>query len=261
MTQYINLYRDGRRAQGVGRHSSMLLAALGCLLVFGLGGVAWLHFQAGRMEAGVMAAEAGVKTSQGRLADAARRVGGQGAVSKIADMEKLLKQRQALLATLDSGELGDLNGYSEYLRALGRQAGKGVWLISFDVARGGASLAIAGRSLDAERLPAYLAGLNGEKVFQGRKIAFLKAEGGKTEAGAVRDATSPPWVQFTLGTEPVRAAEPAPGAPDLVSAVASGKPLGSADVAGGARPPMSSDQSTAAAMGSLTAGGALGGKK
>ena len=161
MSQYINLYREGARAQAVGRHGFLLLAAIGLLLLLGSGSGVWLHLQVRDLEQQLALEGAKVKTAQARLAEATRRVGGAGAAARISELEARLKQREALLSALDAGALGDMNGYAEYLRALGRQAGKGVWITSFEVARGGTFLSISGRSLDGERLPAYLSALNG----------------------------------------------------------------------------------------------------
>jgi Tfp pilus assembly protein PilN len=223
MRQYINLYRStGGRAKA-GRHSMLLLVALGLVLLVGLGAAFLLDYQAGVLEARVAQGLAQKKAAEQKLTEATRRLAGSSSGARVQSLEARLKERENLLSALNEGKLGDMEGYSEYLRALGRRAGQGVWITGFSVARSGAQLGISGRALDGERIPAWLRGLNSEKVFQGKSIAALKARrSGGDNLAAVKDG-APAYVEFMLGSELV----PESGMP--------GGTVAGGPVAGGAR--------------------------
>lgn len=205
MRQYINLYRASSRRAGGGKDGRMLVAALSLVLLGGIGAGLILSYRANGLERQLAESVAQRKLAEGRLAEVSRRLGRGDSAARIVSLEARLKERENLLAALDAGSLGDMEGYADTLRALGRNAGQGVWITGFSVARGGSQLGIAGRALDAERIPAWLRGLNAEKVFQGRHIASLKATKGGGEGSAPAG-----YVDFTLGSEEI-AATPPPG--------------------------------------------------
>ena len=101
-----------------------------------------------------------------------------------------------LADALSAGAFGNAAGMSDYLVALARQRIEGLWLTRIDVLQGGQTLNLAGRSLEAERVPQYLQGLSAERVFNGRIFGQLKLQ---------RDETG---LDFILGTA---AAKPGPG--------------------------------------------------
>lgn len=210
MRQYINLYRHVGRRGKVGRDSMLLLAALALVLLVGLGAALFLNYQAGALEARVAQGLAQKKAAEQKLTESTRRLAGSNSGARVLSLEARLKERENLLAALDAGTLGDMEGYSEYLRALGRRAGQGVWITGFSVARGGSQLGISGRALDGERIPAWLRGLNSEKVFQGKSIAALKARKSGAENAPAQKEAGAAYVEFKLGSEP--AAETGSGA-------------------------------------------------
>jgi hypothetical protein len=207
MRQYINLYRVSSRRAGGGKDARLLIGALSLVLLGGIGAGLFLSYQANGLERQLTENVAQRKVAESHLAEVGRRLGGGDGAARILSLEARLKERESLLAALDAGSLGDMDGYADTLRALGRNAGQGVWITGFSVARGGSQLGISGRALDAERIPAWLRGLNTEKVFQGRHIASLKASKGGGEGGAPSG-----YVDFTLGSE-VAAENPAPAFP------------------------------------------------
>ncbi len=84
-----------------------------------------------------------------------------------------LADRQAVMAQIDSGALGNTTGYSSFVAGFARQAQPNLWLTGFGIAAGGNEIEIRGRLLDPTRLPAYVQRLNGEPAFQGRRFAAL----------------------------------------------------------------------------------------
>lgn len=94
--------------------------------------------------------------------------------SEVARLEAEINRRRGTLQALSTGELGNTEGFSEFLAALGRQALPGVWLTRIRVDDAGNGLAMEGRALRAELLPAYLRGLSREPMMQGRRVTEMK---------------------------------------------------------------------------------------
>jgi Tfp pilus assembly protein PilN len=121
---------------------------------------------------------------------------------EIARVNTRLKQRQDMLALLQTGGLGNTAGFARYLAALARQSLGGVWLTGFSVSGDEVELNLAGRVLQPDLVPAYLRGLNREDVMRGRRITELRLT-----AREERDAGS-----SVTGASPAAAAKP-PAAP------------------------------------------------
>jgi hypothetical protein len=64
--------------------------------------------------------------------------------------------------------------YSEYLLALSRQAQPGLWITGFTLRERGADLALSGRMTDPALLPLYLARLEQEEHFRGRRFSQVE---------------------------------------------------------------------------------------
>jgi Fimbrial assembly protein (PilN) len=60
--------------------------------------------------------------------------------------------------------------YSEYLMALARQTLPGLWITGLDLHGQNQAMTLSGRMTEPTRLPSYLARLQNETVFQGRKF-------------------------------------------------------------------------------------------
>ena len=94
--------------------------------------------------------------------------------AEVARLEAEVKARRALVATLQGGELGNTDGFSQYFAAFGRRPMRGVWLTGFSVGDSGNALNIRGRVLHPDLVPAYLKALNHEEVMRGRQVTDLK---------------------------------------------------------------------------------------
>ena len=77
------------------------------------------------------------------------------------------------MAVLEGGALGNRDGFARYMQAFSRQALEGLWLTGFSVG-GGGEVAIQGRVVRAELLPAYIQRLNGEPALKGRAFSTLE---------------------------------------------------------------------------------------
>ena len=75
-------------------------------------------------------------------------------------------------------------GYSDYLMALGRQAQAQLWITGLSIQGDGRQLELRGRTSDPATLPPYLARLNEEERFKGRRFAQLELKAVAEETDA-----------------------------------------------------------------------------
>jgi hypothetical protein len=130
----------------------------------------------------------------------------KGLEAEVARLEAEVKARQTTLQALNTGELGNTAGFSEFLAAFGRQATPGIWLTSITIADSGNDLLVQGRALRAELMPAFLRALNNEPMMRGRRVTELKLSA-KTPAPADKGArASAGYIEFSL-TAPLQLAE------------------------------------------------------
>ena len=136
--------------------------------------------------------------------------------AEVARVEAEVKARQAMLAALNAGELGNTAGFSDFFAAFGRQAMPGVWLTGFSIGGdAGNDLVVNGRALQADLVPTYLRALNGEPIMRGRRVVEMKlaAKDASGIPGAAKASAAEPtrYVEFTL-TAPLRVREQGKGA-------------------------------------------------
>src|SRR5450830_588535 len=112
--------------------------------------------------------------------------------------QKLLQDATGILGR---GELGNIQGYASYFRALAQARLEGVWLTNLHIAGAGNQISLQGRALHASLLPAYISRLGQQEVFKGKTFASLDigppdtAAAPPAEGKAVKPA---PYVVFSL---------------------------------------------------------------
>ena len=118
---------------------------------------------------------------------------------RMQELEQQLEGEEAVLDVLQSGSLGNTQGYSGYMRAFARQTVNGLWLTGFSIRGAGKDMAIGGRTLRPELVPAYIRRLNQEAVTQGRAFAALEIQQPKVEP-ATKDgpAQTANYLEFNL---------------------------------------------------------------
>ncbi len=79
---------------------------------------------------------------------------------QIAALEPQTRVSRDLLARLESGELGSLNGYDAQLSELARLPGRGVWITQATITEAGRKLRIEGRALKKDHVLPYARSLN-----------------------------------------------------------------------------------------------------
>jgi hypothetical protein len=131
--------------------------------------------------------------------------------AEVAAAEAQLASLRKVSAVLDSGELGNTQGYSEYFKALARQNIDGLWLTGVSVASAGNDIGVRGRALDAALLPGYLGRLTREATMRGKAFGSLQISRPAPGQAAPltvaakdgREATAAaPYVEFSLQSGP-----------------------------------------------------------
>lgn len=227
MTQYINLLNPALRQRREVISAVTLAVTLVALCAMLAGGHFYARQRADALQSEVKRSTAQWQADQDKLAAVEKSAAtARPDVQLAAEIEKarlLLRVRQAAMAALAGGELGDTAGFSEMLRALARQSMNGLWLTGFSFA--GRDMQIQGRALSADQVPAYIRRLNAEPAFQGKSLASMLIEEVRpSETGA--PAGTAPYLEFRLVSSPERAAKQGKAADDVpaLRGLAEGKP-------------------------------------
>ena len=131
--------------------------------------------------------------------------------AELAALATRLSERQDVMEALKSGVVGNIDGFSGYLRAFSRQSIGGLWLTGFDIAQGGTALALQGRTLSTEHVAEYLKRLNQEQTMQGRQFAAMRISQPRPEPLAAKSSTErsdakerspapPRYLEFMIST-------------------------------------------------------------
>ena len=102
--------------------------------------------------------------------------------------------QEKLLTTLKSGAIGNVEGYSGYMRAFARQSVKGLWLTAFDIVGDGAQISLSGAVVNPQLVPSYIQRLGNEKVMRGKTFSTLQMQLPKGNA----DGSAARYVEFNL---------------------------------------------------------------
>lgn len=134
---------------------------------------------------------------------------------QLAAARTAVAQRQEVLNIVAQGDLPAGHAYSGLLQGFSRQIVNGVWLTGFAFAQ--KNIEIHGRLIDPALLPTYIARLNDEPAFAGRRFATLDMKGvdpadEKRETATPASTTTsqakavmPRYTEFALRTEPEKA--------------------------------------------------------
>jgi cell division protein FtsB len=211
MSQQINLYNPllEPRREWLTLTSAALCWLLTALVVGGWAG--WNFQQASSLAAQESAEKAKLVALQAEVTAKAT----QAAAMKrdpvldleLSRLETDVKEREDIFTRLNSGAIGHTKGYSEYLRAFARQSMDGMWLTGFYIHGAGQDIALEGRTLHPELVPAYLRKLNRETAMKGHAFAELVME---RPQGVMRAADKdkeprlelPPFVEFRILSQP-----------------------------------------------------------
>lgn len=131
--------------------------------------------------------------------------GNTGLASEVQRLEVELKSAREAMGVLESGVLGNREGFADYLRAFSRQSLDGLWLTGFTVG-GAGEVAIQGRVITADLLPEYIRKMNKEPALKGRAFSALEMRrpdavpAAPAKAGDKPVAALPRFLEFNLTT-------------------------------------------------------------
>jgi hypothetical protein len=194
MTQQINLYQGKFRKPR--KPLSALEASLGMLLIIvsllSYSGLSWQKNERLAKDSRTIEREVQIektKVDQLTLEVSTRRKDAQ-LEAAATRAEQQVGATRDVVQVINSDTVGYTGGYSAQLRALGRQAGEGIWLTGFTLSSNPDENQIRGRTLEAEMVPAYLHRLNGEPALQGQRFDALTISTPTTPAAGTSSTTT-----------------------------------------------------------------------
>lgn len=212
MSQQINLYNPqfekkekpfSVRAMGV----SLAFVLIGLVVLYAYGA---MQSRSAERMAGQLRQQLTAQREQvAKLAKVPAPMPSKALEADIAKLQIEVKARQATLEALDTGELGNTTGFSDFFAALGRQAVPGVWLTAVTIGDSGNELTVQGRALGADLMPAFLRALNKEPIMRGRKVTEMKLTARGPEKQKPAADQSAGFIEFSLSA-PLQLAEARP---------------------------------------------------
>lgn len=217
MSQQINLFNPVFLKQEKYFSALTMAQALGLILA---GSIAFYGFASYRTNLLTkQAAEMGSRLAieEARFASASAKLGprqkSKQVESDVTTAEDQLRSRREVMEILQSGKLGNTEGFSDYMRAFSRQIVNGLWLTGFTVEGSGSDMTITGRTLQPELVPAYIRRLAQEPVMQGKAFAVLEMHQPIVPPGkSAEGKTSEPlrqaaYLEFSLHSKEAEAAK------------------------------------------------------
>ncbi len=203
MSRQINLYSSAFRRQTKVFSAVWTVAAAVAVAAVMLADYAWEARQVQDLRA--RRSEAGAQLTQLReqlvtLGKAVQKTSSKALEAQVAQSESLLRSRQELFGRLQSGEIGNRDGYAKFLTALARQRVQGVWLTGIEISGPGSDFALEGRTVRADLLPGFIRLLRNEDALRGKPIGTLALHEREIDPEGERKAQAGPAV-------------PAPGGP------------------------------------------------
>lgn len=199
MSQQINLYnplllKQQKLFSLKTMTQALGLIVLGMFLFYGYVGYRVVHLEKQAAQTTQM-----YNTTLARLERTKAEAGPRAPSALLADevtrTEMQLKTRRHILDLLEQGDLGNRQGFSGYFRALSRRTTEGLWLTGFQVS-GAGEVAISGRALKPELVPAFINQLKQEPVLAGKTFASLEMR--RPSPSVSGDKTVPAYIEFSL---------------------------------------------------------------
>lgn len=138
-------------------------------------------------------------------------------IEEVKRMEARLELQRELLVALETGGIGNTEGFSKYLTALARRRVDGVWLTGISITAQDGQISLTGRMVDPELMPVYIRELKSDDTLRGQGFGGLEmitqtvevpVPGAARSAAAAKTGTAAPTtpekqkvsvVQFRLG--------------------------------------------------------------
>lgn len=200
MNQNINLYHPIFRKQAKKFSAKAMLqagaavfAAIVLIYAYNLVQVGNLRTQ---LRQGEQQRDAAIKT----LTEVTQKFSGLNKANPTQDevtrLEREVAARHRLQQLLQQRNLGNADGYSDFLLAFARQHVAGVWLTHFNISGAGETILLEGRSTAPERVPLYMQKLSQEPRLAGTefKLFHIARPDGQQKRNDAQ------YVDFRVGT-------------------------------------------------------------
>lgn len=176
MSRQINLYSSAFRPQAKRFSALWTVSAVAAIAAGMFAYYAWETHQLQDLRARRTAAAAQLKQLREQLVALGKTI--QKPKSKVledqvARAETLLKSRQEVFGRLQSGEIGNRDGYAKFLTALARQHMEGIWFTRIEISGPGSDFVLEGRTVRADLLPGFIKLLRNEDALRGKPIGML----------------------------------------------------------------------------------------
>jgi len=193
MYQQINLYQPIFRKQRQIFSATTMLQALGLVVVTLLAIYTYGLLQVADLEVEVVQLEGRERALTTQLA----RIDPSFTANRREEVEEELRllnatllDQQRLIDVLRDEPLGNAEGFSPYLAALGRQRTPELWLTQFAINGGSGAIELAGRSTRPELVPEYMQRLGREAVLATQQFDRFEIERDEKTGESVFRATS-----------------------------------------------------------------------
>ena len=188
VVQNINLYLPEfrRKKSWLDAEKTVLIAGVGILTLIVASGVE--YFQLARLRAELAAKEQEQQQAEAATTALLAQYGAQtedpALLDSIRELEEDLQSKQTLLQFLEGRELGNAEGFSEYLADLSRYHVEGLSISHVSLAEGGRSVELAGEVLKPELPPIFLQELARGSAYMGMQFESLQIEDVPVTAGS-----------------------------------------------------------------------------
>lgn len=192
MKQDINLLLTP--AGSTSRQPTARQAAIALLLVLAVGfaGGAWYDHQSNSLEQRATTLNSNIDDLVFNLEERSHFLAQRNAdPSLVAELQR--RQREAddksrVLDLLSGESVGNTDGFSGHLAALGRRHPEGLWLDRIRISDGGRQLMLRGLALDAGLIPKFLEDLQREPILSGTSFSTFALSSDEEQAGPLRFA-------------------------------------------------------------------------
>ena len=121
---------------------------------------------------------------------------------RLEDAKRALRDQELVLTMVVDSSLGDIDGFSRYLRSLAHMNTDGLWLSRIRLSALGDNTQLVGQALRAELIPIYLQVLAQEEPFAAQKFNQFLIDRPVEESGGTKQASGD-FVSFSLSSESV----------------------------------------------------------
>lgn len=205
MSQQINLFNPIFKQQKKYFSAVTMAQALGMVLLGSVLMIAYATYRSSMLGAEAVAANQQLKTAEDQFAQVSvafpPREKSKILEQQVQKMEAELAAVQKITGSLQTGALGNTDGYAEYLRAFARQIVDGIWLTGLRIYGNGTEVGLEGKALRPELVPAYINRLKQESVMQGKSFSALQMrapQAAETRAAEGGRPTVPGHIEFSL---------------------------------------------------------------